>query len=345
MQAGRKLAFVFIALQSVNTLSNLKTSSIFIKIVNNSLNPINKFNKKVMQTVTSTQFYLYGRSHSTKTGYEAHKKLYDKDDKVIIEDTSNLTAEDDRENAEKVFIITGANSGIGYELSSYLARRNCIVYMVCRSAERGKEAVEKVLGACNNNGNKKVHLLLCDVGSEADVRKVVVDFENSYKSTYGKGEARLDALICNAGALSNAKTLNADGMELTFASHLLYGSYLLGKLVMPTLRRNNQSRLIFVSSGGMYNHKFPSWEIATHTTDAVKYDGNMAYVYAKRGQVLLAEQWAKAFPDVKVVSCHPGWSETPGVDKAYGKDADYLKPLVSIIPTVVPVFSLSLRRR
>ena len=334
MRVVRKLAFVALApyliLQSVNTLSNLKVSSLIVKLLNNSLNPIRKLNSKMFQAISSTQFYLYGRSHFTKTGYDAHKLLYDKDDTVIVEDTSLLTAEHDTENANKVFLITGANSGIGFELSSYLARRNCIVFMVCRNEERGKEAVDRVLKSCTNNGNKKVHLLLCDVGSESDVRKVVADFESSYKSAYGKSDARLDALVCNAGALCNAKTLSNDGTELTFASHLLYGSYLLGKLALPTLRRTEKSRLIFVSSGGMYNHKFPEWEIATHSTDAVKYDGQMAYVYAKRGQVLLAEQWSKLFPEVTIVSCHPGWCETPGVEKAYGKDASVLKPLVSI---------------
>jgi hypothetical protein len=55
----------------------------------------------------------------------------------------------------------------------------------------------------------------------------------------------------------------------------------------------------------MYNGKFPSWETATNTGNS-KYDGQFAYVHAKRGQVLLCERWAEMFPRVKVVSCHPG---------------------------------------
>ena len=53
-----------------------------------------------------------------------------------------------------------------------------------------------------------------------------------------------------------------------------------------------------------------------------RYDGQMAYVHAKRGQVLLAERWARdSKGDGKVgwVSAHPGWVDTPAVEEAYGK--------------------------
>lgn len=62
------------------------------------------------------------------------------------------------------------------------------------------------------------------------------------------------------------------------------------------------------------------------------YDGQLAYAYAKRGQVLLAEEWAKREaseqhpqpPHIKFLSCHPGWVATPGVDAAYGKAGAWL---------------------
>ena len=53
----------------------------------------------------------------------------------------------------------------------------------------------------------------------------------------------------------------------------------------------------------------------------------MAYVYCKRGQVLLCERWAKAHPTVKFVTCHPGWTNTPAVDAAYGENKKYLEPM------------------
>jgi dehydrogenase/reductase SDR family protein 12 len=76
----------------------------------------------------------------------------------------------------------------------------------------------------------------------------------------------------------------------------------------------------------MYNTKFPDWDIAT-SQSAASYSGNLAYAYAKRGQVLLMEKWASEHPQVKCVSCHPGWTDTPGVEAAYGTKKKYLQPL------------------
>merc|ERR1712050_550161 len=78
-----------------------------------------------------------------------------------------------------------------------------------------------------------------------------------------------------------------------------------------------------------YNTAFPSWEVATSTTSdpTWKYDGQLAYAYAKRAQVLLCERWSKSHPEVKVVSCHPGWTSTPAVTEAYGDTKKYLEPM------------------
>lgn len=58
------------------------------------------------------------------------------------------------------------------------------------------------------------------------------------------------------------------------------------------------------------------------------FDGQLAYAYCKRGQVLLAEQLAQqAGTRIKYVSCHPGWVDTPGVEAAYGKKKKYLEPM------------------
>eukprot|EP00428_Durinskia_dybowskii_P068460 CAMPEP_0170397230 /NCGR_PEP_ID=MMETSP0117_2-20130122/22763_1 /TAXON_ID=400756 /ORGANISM="Durinskia baltica, Strain CSIRO CS-38" /LENGTH=663 /DNA_ID=CAMNT_0010653717 /DNA_START=180 /DNA_END=2171 /DNA_ORIENTATION=- len=270
------------------------------------------------QFASTSQFYLYGRNHCTKTGWEKASKAYPKPD--ILE----KGRESDVDLSGKVFMLTGANSGIGKEIASFLAIKKATVYMVCRSAERGNAAREEIV---RDSSNDNVHLLLGDCSLERDVRRLWSEFESHQKQAYPDKPITLDGLICNAGALLNEKTVTDEGVEITFAGHLLFGTYLLGTLAMPTLQATPSSRLIVVSSGGMYNSKFPKWEIATSTGTA-KYDGQFAYVYAKRGQVLLCEEWAKQFGDsVKVVSCHPGWVGTPGVDSAYGENKRYLEPL------------------
>lgn len=166
------------------------------------------------------------------------------------------------------------------------------------------------------------------------VRKVVAELQSK--------EGKVDVLVCNAGVLLNERTETKEGLEATFASHLLGGSYLLSQLLMPQLKKGGSSstgagRVIFVSSGGMYNVKWPAdWATATSSSTIQtngqviappEYNGQFAYAYAKRGQVLLAEQLATLEPEIKWVSAHPGWVETPAVDEAYGDNKKYLAPM------------------
>ena len=152
----------------------------------------------------------------------------------------------------------------------------------------------------------------------ASVRKAVEELQ-------GK-ESKVDVLVCNGGVLLNEKQETKEGNEVTFASHLLGGSYLLSQLLLPQFNAAEDPRIIFVSSGGMYNVPFPDWSTATSSDGATHdYDGQLAYAYAKRGQVLLAEEYTKLYPKIKTVSCHPGWTLTPAVDLAYGESKKYLR--------------------
>lgn len=277
------------------------------------------------QFTSVTQFFLYGKHHFTRSGWEKHKRsrrcggsrshasAYDPD---LLEGRLNLS--------EHVFIVTGANSGIGKEVTRYLAQQGSTVYMICRSSTKAESAREEIVSATSNS---KVHVLIADLCLESDVRRCWQEFTQHRQSD--DQIVRLDALICNAGVLLNDKTLTADGIECTFATHLLFGTYLLGCLAMPVLECTPDSRIVAVSSGGMYTTRFPDWASATSAC-AASYSGNLAYAYAKRGQVLLMERWALEHPQVKCVSCHPGWVDTPGVEAAYGTKKKYLRPLRTI---------------
>ncbi len=155
-----------------------------------------------------------------------------------------------------------------------------------------------------------------------------------------KQENQIHCLICNAGALFNDKRLTSEGHEVSIASHLLGGSYLLSKLLLPNLQNAVKAekeegkeeqfipRVIYVSSGGMYNTKFPAWDVASNQAKDQKYDGVMAYAYAKRGQVILADEFAKKHPSIQWLSCHPGWVDTAAVDDAFdSKTKAALSPL------------------
>ena len=153
--------------------------------------------------------------------------------------------------------------------------------MVCRSKGRGEAARQKIVEA---SGNESVFLLVCDCSLEADTRALWKAFCKASAGAAGGGEAdavpssppRLDVLVCNAGVLLNEKTPTPEGVETTFACHLLFGTYLLGKLAMESLESTAGSRMVVVSSGGMYNTAFPGWDIASAADPDRKFDGQLA---------------------------------------------------------------------
>lgn len=112
--------------------------------------------------------------------------------------------------------------------------------MVCRNKERAESAREEIVAETKNNN---LHILLGDCSLERDVRRVWAEFTNHQMGRTTDDQCvdssnsaqnnipRLDALICNAGALLNTKTLTDEGVEVTFAAHFLFGTYLLGQFL------------------------------------------------------------------------------------------------------------------
>jgi dehydrogenase/reductase SDR family protein 12 len=217
----------------------------------------------------------------------------------------------------KVVVITGANSGLGKELATYAAAKGAKLYMLCRSKDRAETARDEIVKLTSNDS---VEIILVDLAEMAQVRDAA--------AALSAKESKIDVLVCNGGVLLNDRKESSEGFELTFASHLLGGSYLLSNLLVPKLKSaDDNGRVIFVSSGGMYNAKFPDWTTATSSKDSTdEFNGNLAYAYAKRGQVLLAERLTKTIPEISWATSHPGWSATPAVDEAYGENKKYLEP-------------------
>ncbi|XP_053603609.1 retinol dehydrogenase 11-like [Plodia interpunctella] len=138
----------------------------------------------------------------------------------------------------KVVIVTGANTGIGYETAKDLAERGARVILGCRNDQRGTIARDKIIA---NTGNKDVHFKKLDLTSLKSVREFTTDVL--------KTEKRLDILINNAALLTssakNGKT--EDGlMEVMQVNH--FGPFLLICLLLPLLKSSAPSRIINVSS-------------------------------------------------------------------------------------------------
>lgn len=256
-------------------------------------------------------------SFESRTGYLKHVQEYTEPVQTSPHLRIGAEGADLADLTNKVVVVTGANSGVGKMVSTYCAAKGATLYMICRDPARGEQARQEIIQQTDAS-SEKVHVVLADVGELQQVRNVAMEIQ--------KKETSIHALVCNAGVLLNERQVTSENNEVTFASHLLGGTYLLTSLLLPQLQASKgESRVVIVSSGGMYNTAVPSWDVMTSTTG--KFDGTMAYAYAKRGQVVLAEQWSQQYPDVKFVTSHPGWVDTPAVTEAYGDNKKYLEPL------------------
>ena len=158
----------------------------------------------------------------------------------------------------KVALVTGASSGLGLATAEGLARLGAGVRLLVRDEERGQRASQRITA---RTGNHDISVSLCDISDLESVRDFVAGFEVEEQS--------LDVLVNNAGAMVEDRTLTAEGVELTFATNVL-GPFLLTNLLTPLLVRSAPSRVINVSSGGMYTQRL---DVEDLQTEHRGYDG------------------------------------------------------------------------
>jgi NAD(P)-dependent dehydrogenase (short-subunit alcohol dehydrogenase family) len=210
-------------------------------------------------------------------------------------------------------LVTGGNSGLGFETALALADLGADVSLLCRSVERGEAAAD---GIRERTGNRRVQVAEVDLGNLDSVRAFVDRID----------EAPVDVLVHNAGLLVDERTETPDGLELTFAVHVA-GPHLLTRLLQSRLARSDDARVVWVSSGGMYTRRLqvhdPRWERRN-------FDGVTAYAETKRAQVVLAEMWAEELRgDGTVVNAmHPGWADTPGVRSSIPRFFRWARPIL-----------------
>jgi dehydrogenase/reductase SDR family protein 12 len=203
--------------------------------------------------------------------------------------------------------VTGASAGLGEAAVAGLVRLGADVEMVVRDRGRGEAARDRVLEA---HPGARITVAVCDLSDLADVRRYAADARDRLVALHG--------LVHNAGVLPGERTETAAGHELCLATHVL-GPFLLTRELLPLLRAGSPpdrpgrpSRVVFVSSGGMYT-------ASMHTDDPEfregRFSGGAAYARTKRMQVVLAELLADdlAAAGIAVHSMHPGWADTPGI--------------------------------
>ena len=150
---------------------------------------------------------------------------------------NNWTTADIPDQSGKIMIVTGANSGIGFETARSLALHGATVIMACRSLERGQAAVDQIR---SQNPRGQAILQRLDLADLASVGEFAGRFLEEYN--------RLDILINNAGVMVPPYQLTVDGFELQFGTNHL-GHFKLTGLLIDVLQSTPDSRVITVSSG------------------------------------------------------------------------------------------------
>jgi dehydrogenase/reductase SDR family protein 12 len=207
----------------------------------------------------------------------------------------------------KTVLVTGATSGLGLAACEGFARLGADVILGARDPERGERARARVAEHADGG---ETRLELCDLAQLSSVRELA----ERMNATAG----RLDVLVHNAGVMPDERTVTDDGIELTFAVDVV-APFLLTQLLVPKLAdatgTGGPSRVVTVSSGGMYAQKLASDDLQYTQGD---FNGTTAYARAKRAEVVLNELWAERLRGQGVVchSMHPGWADTPGVSSS-----------------------------
>jgi NAD(P)-dependent dehydrogenase (short-subunit alcohol dehydrogenase family) len=198
----------------------------------------------------------------------------------------------------KRVIVTGANSGIGFEAAKTLSQKGAEVIFAVRNIQKGKTAVQSIL---KEQHQAKLVVMNLDLADLESVR----EFAESYCSQYDS----LDILINNAGVMVPPHQKTKDGFELQFGSNHL-GHFALTGLLLPLLKKTVNSRVVSISS---IAHRGGS--IFFENLDGSKgYKPMEFYRQSKLANLLFAKELDSRFKlhGIKTLSlaCHPGISTT-----------------------------------
>jgi NAD(P)-dependent dehydrogenase (short-subunit alcohol dehydrogenase family) len=195
-------------------------------------------------------------------------------------------------------VVTGANSGIGFETARALAARGARVVLACRSEEKGRDA-ERRLRAAVPGGDARFEPL--DLGSLASVR--------AFAEKLRASEPRLDLLVNNAGVMMPPYGKTEDGFETQLGTNHL-GHFALTGLLLEPLRRTPKARVVSVSSTAHWWGRIDFSDLNAERS----YDPTRAYGQSKLANLLFARELQRRFEAARIdalsLAAHPGSTRT-----------------------------------
>ncbi|CAM5733157.1 SDR family NAD(P)-dependent oxidoreductase [Mycolicibacterium aubagnense] len=194
-------------------------------------------------------------------------------------------------------VITGANTGLGYETAAALAAKNAHVVLAVRNLDKGKDAVDRIRQA---TPDADIVLQELDLSSLQSVREAADQLKSEYPA--------IDLLINNAGVMWTPKQTTADGFEMQFGTNHL-GHFAFTGLLLDQLLTVPGSRVVTVSSLG---HRIRA---AIHFDDLQwerRYNRVEAYGQSKLANLLFTYELQRRLTGAETVAlaAHPGGSST-----------------------------------
>ena len=192
----------------------------------------------------------------------------------------------------KLCVITGANSGIGYETTKALAAKGAFVVMVCRNEDKAEAAKKAIINEISDAG---LAIVLCDFASMDDIRRAATEIAQEYE--------KIDILINNHGFIAKEFDTTVDGLEQTFGVNHI-GYFLFTNLLLPQVKAAGKSRIINVASTAHRRGEFDPDNIQLQSG----YDNWKAYGNSKLFNILFTKELADRLNDTDVTanSLHPG---------------------------------------
>ncbi len=198
-------------------------------------------------------------------------------------------------------VITGANTGIGFQTARSLAIQGYHVILTGRLDAKIDWAAKTINAMCEESGTSgRAIPMLLDLSSFDSVLQFAIDFGLKYD--------KLDVLVCNAGVMNAPYSRTENNYELQFQVNYL-SHYLLTRLMMPYLRDSNYPRLIQVTSMLGEKGKSSSVEMFEQIAKVPKekYSSIQSYRESKLAQMLLTRHLNKLYREfLFTAAVHPG---------------------------------------
>lgn len=210
---------------------------------------------------------------------------------------SGFTDSDVGDQSGRTFLVTGANTGLGYETTKVLARRGARVLLGCRSDDRALAAIDSLHREQPDADLAVVVLDQGDLASVADAAAQVAD------------EPRLDVLVNNAGVMMPPYELTVDGFESQFGVNHL-GTFALTAALLPKLAEQQNSRVVVTSSLAHRGSRIYFDDIDA----SQRYNAQDRYGQSKLANLLFMYELDRRLRTVGsptiAVGCHPGIADT-----------------------------------